>query len=572
MRTHVLLAAFVLFVRETSAQCPTTELISGTLSSYHGDWPSMSLDGRYVAFWSDAPLLPGDTNNYRDIYLLDREECTLERISLGVGGAEPDWHCVFPSISPDPDGRWVAFHSRATNLATGDGNGVEDVFVRDRLLGTTERVSVDSSGAEGNGKCTNASALSSDGRYVAFASEASNLVAGDNNNYGDIFVRDRLLGTTERVSVHTSGLEGDDWNDWAAMSHDGRYVAFCTGVAFDPNDLNGTIDIYVRDRQSSTTTRASVDATGLTGDGAGYGTSISADGRYVAFYGLTGHVPGDNNGVPDVFVKDMQTGAIERVSVGMGGAESDGVSTDATISADGNHVAFSSEATNLVVGDNNAWQDVFVYDRMTGSTEMMSVGPSGAPGNSLSGAWQVHEDGIAVSPDGQLVAFRSTASNIVPGVLGGPVVFLRDRVGATPMTYCTPKPGLACGSPAIGAAGRPQATASSGFSISAGPARQNKSGLLIYSNQGPDSAAFQGGTLCVRPPVRRTTTVNSGGASLCGGAFSIDMNAFASGGLGGNPQAFLSLPGSKVYAQFWGRDTLATGSFLSDAVCYIVCP
>jgi Tol biopolymer transport system component len=570
MKTSACLTAFVAvvpFVRDSMAQCPTTELVSGALFDYHGHTPSFSLDNRYVAFRSASVLVPGDTNGFQDVYLYDRQTCTFERVSLAHDGSEPDSHCTSPAISPD--GRFVVFLSSATNLVPSDGNMVADVFVRDRQLGTTERVSVDSSGSEGDKTCWNATAISFDGRYVAFGSEATNLVTGDGNNVEDIFVRDRQLGTTERVSVDSAGVEGMFPSDWPVISHDGRYVAFPTASKFDPNDTNGTIDIYVHDRQTNTTTRASVDVTGVNGDGAGYG-SISADGRYVAFNGGANLVPGDNNGLADIFVKDMQTGAMERI-VGLAGAEPDGFSLDATISADGNHVAFSSEAKNLVTGDGNGWQDVFVHDRTSGTTQLVSVAPDGSFGNSFSGGG-THEDAIAVSEDGGLVAFMTTASNLVPGVVGGPVVLLRDWAGATPMTYCTAKPGLACGVPAIGATGRPQATASSGFTISAGPARQNKVGLLIYSDRGPNAAAFQGGTLCIRPAVRRTTTVNSGGASLCDGTFAIDMNAFGSGALGGNPQAFLTLPGAKIYAQFWGRDTLASGSFLSDAVCYIICP
>jgi hypothetical protein len=138
--------------------------------------------------------------------------------------------------------------------------------------------------------------------------------------------------------------------------------------------------------------------------------------------------------------------------------------------------------------------------------------------------------------------------------------------------YCVAKPGLSCGVPAITAFGTPKASASSGFYLIAGPARQNKAGLVIYGNTGPNSAPFQGGTLCVNTPVRRTTTVDSGGTSLCEGEFAIDMNAFASGALGGNPQAFLTQPGTKIHAQFWGRDTQATGSFLSNGMAYTVCP
>jgi hypothetical protein len=141
------------------------------------------------------------------------------------------------------------------------------------------------------------------------------------------------------------------------------------------------------------------------------------------------------------------------------------------------------------------------------------------------------------------------------------------------VTYCTAKPGLVCGTPAISAFGMPSASSSSGYFITAGPARSNRTGLMIYTNSGRNNAAFQGGTLCVgTTPLRRTVTVDSGGFSTCDGEFAIDMNAFASGAQGGNPASFLTTVGTKVNAQWWGRDTQATGSFLSDAVEYYVCP
>jgi hypothetical protein len=139
-------------------------------------------------------------------------------------------------------------------------------------------------------------------------------------------------------------------------------------------------------------------------------------------------------------------------------------------------------------------------------------------------------------------------------------------------TYCTAKPGLLCGTPVISTVGLPDAAQASGFYIFASPANTNRSGVLVYGNTGRLAAPFQGGTLCVNTPVRRTIAVNSGGLAACSGEFSIDMNAFAAGALGGNPQAFLVTPGNTIQAQWWGRDTVASGSFLSNAVEWNVCP
>jgi hypothetical protein len=399
------------------------------------------------------------------------------------------------------------------------------------------------------------------------------LVANDMNGFEDVFLRDRVSGTTEIVSIATDGTQGNSLSFWPGISHDGRYVQFnYWGSGWDPNDVNGAGDIYRRDRQTGTTLLASSTPSGLVGDGGGYG-SLSADGQLIAFSYGANLVPGDNNGKVDVFVKDMQSGSVQRVSVDSGGNEADGQSFDAWISAEGKSVAFYSAATNLVAGDTNGWPDIFVHDIPTAVTERVSIATDGSEGNGESG-WGIQGlKAISINGDGSVVAFYSTATNLVPGfVPTAHDVFVRARGGRVPSTFCPAKAGLACGLPAIGAAGTPSASSTSGFVISAGPARQNKTGLLIYGNTGSNNAVFQGGTLCVRPPVRRTTAVNSGGASLCDGTFAIDMNAYAAGNLGGNPQAFLLLAGSKITAQFWGRDTLATGSFLSDGLIYIICP
>jgi Tol biopolymer transport system component len=181
------------------------------------------------------------------------------------------------------DGRYVAFHSEATNLVAGDTNGSEDVFVRDRVTGTTERVSIATGGAEGNGH-SSAESISADGRFVAFESQASNLVSGDTNGQADIFVRDRQTGTTERVSRATSGAQGNSLSGGPAISADGRFVAFLSfSTNLVPGDTNGHYDIFVRDRLNGTTERVSVATGGTQADGDSYSPAISADGRYVAF-------------------------------------------------------------------------------------------------------------------------------------------------------------------------------------------------------------------------------------------------------------------------------------------------
>jgi len=221
----------------------------------------LSGDGRYLAFESVASnLVPGDTNGARDIFVRDRLLGTTERLNVDSNGNQSNGNDFWaPVLAISADGRFVTFTTNATNLVAGDTNGVPDIFVRDRQLGTMERVSVDSNGLQANGE-SKESSLSRDGRYIAFRSLASNLVAGDTNGWSDIFVRDQITGTTERVSTHTNGTEGDSNNQNAAISADGRYVAFTsyatTLVATDTNYPYP--DVYLRDRVNNTTERISL--------------------------------------------------------------------------------------------------------------------------------------------------------------------------------------------------------------------------------------------------------------------------------------------------------------------------
>ncbi len=390
--------------------------------SYSGDTSlsSISGDGRYVAFDSYASnLVAGDTNGYNDVFVHDRQTGLTTRVSVDSAGNEGDAASYSPSISAD--GRYVAFYSYAANLAAGDNNSSYDVFVHDRQTGQTTRVSVDSAGNEGNASSYNAT-ISADGRYVAFESWASNLVAGDNGDILDVFVHDRQTGQTTRVSVDSAGNQGDGHSFWPSLSADGRYVAFSSyATNLVAGDNNGTLgDVFVHDRQTGQTTRVSVDSAGTQADGESAFPSISADGRYVAFYSYAGNlVAGDNNGVSDVFVHDRQTGQTTRVSVDSAGNEGNGSSYDPSISADGRYVAFDSDATNLVAGDTNGFQENFLHDRQTGQTIRLSVDSAGNEVNA--GSWYP-----SISADGRYVVFPSYASNLVPGDTNGMAdVFVR---------------------------------------------------------------------------------------------------------------------------------------------------
>jgi Tol biopolymer transport system component len=293
-----------------------------------GFHPSLSSDGRFVAFRSSATkLVAGDTNGLRDIFVHDRQTGTTERVSVDSAGAQAiDGNSLYPSLSAD--GRFVAFYSDATNLVTDDTNGFFDIFVHDRQTGTTERVSVDSAGAQAIDGDSFHPSLSSDGRFVAFRSSATNLVAGDTNGFNDVFVHDRQTGITERVSVDSAGNQAADaHSNLPSISADGRFVAFqskATNLVAD--DTNGDYDVFVHDRQTGTTERVSVDSAGGQADGSSGWPSVSANGRFVAFHSrATNLVNGDTNRRVDAFVRDRQSGRTERVSVDSPGRQTDGI-------------------------------------------------------------------------------------------------------------------------------------------------------------------------------------------------------------------------------------------------------
>ena len=242
-----------------------------------------------------------------------RAEEVTRRVSVGPGGAEGDRGGAFSTLSPG--GRFVAFASGSTNLVPGDTNDQPDVFVRDRRAGMAERVSVGPHGRQSDLSSGGDPAISADGRFVAFASSASNLVAGDTNNQEDVFVRDRWTGRTERVSVGRDGSQGDSGSAAPSLSADGRFVAFASfATNLVPNDTNGEQDGFIHDRRTGKTTRVSVATGGAEANGFNGAPKLSADGRLVAFdSGATNLVPGDTNLVTDVFVH------IRRVSRGRPG-------------------------------------------------------------------------------------------------------------------------------------------------------------------------------------------------------------------------------------------------------------
>lgn len=343
------------FVRDVAAG--RTELASvaadGTIGNGLSWYPSISGDGRYVAFMSRASnLVPGDTNGADDVFVRDRWSGHTERVSVADDGTELGSYSMYSSISGD--GRYVAF-------VTGSNSGYGDVLVRDRTAGRTILVTVGFDGTPAN-FVSEAPAISTSGRYVTYASGASNLVPGDTNNAEDIFVRDLVAGQTRRVSVGPDG-ESNAYAFLPAISGDGRYVTFTSGATNLTPESRGsqTLNLFVRDLARLTTTMVSTARDGTPGNDASFTSAMDRSGRYIVYATMaTNLVASDTSVHEEILVYDQLTRHTRLVPVGLRGAWPDGASTSASISADGRRIAFESEASNLIPGDTNHMNDVFI--------------------------------------------------------------------------------------------------------------------------------------------------------------------------------------------------------------------
>lgn len=384
----------------------------GTQANGHSYNPSISADGRFMAFESDASnLVPDDRNYYRDVFVHDRLTGQTTRVSKTANPSVYELDSKNPSISAD--GRFIAFESYSVGLVPQDTDSFRDVFLYDRLTGELSLVSVPSddlpivSGDEPS--------ISGDGRYVVFST-----------SWDGVYIRDRQTNQTSMLPQSPDGMPPNAGSRNPVISENGHIVAFeslATNLA--PGDPNTNFDIYVRDLLTGHISRLPLIGPEGLGQQYEFNSSISADGRYVAFMTNDENVvSNDDNGLWDVFVHDRQTGQTRLISVASNGTQSNGHSEEPSISADGRYVAFESSARNLdSLSELSQRLDIYVHDRWTGETRRISVTESGTLGNGFA-------QQPAISGNGRYVAYSSTSSNLVPNDTNDRFdIFVHDRIG-----------------------------------------------------------------------------------------------------------------------------------------------
>jgi RHS repeat-associated protein len=410
--------------RLVSSDPGTTLLISqsgGVQGDGDSELPAVSADGRYVAFQSAASnLVVPDPSLKDDIFVADRTTGALSLSSVSTSGVRGDGHSFGAAISAD--GRYVAFASFARNLADDITTpvGKSQIYRRDRTSGITTLVSAGLAGAGGNGSSGLGFrvAISADGQFVAYDSIATDLISPDANSRSDTFVWDAASSATTLVSLSTAGVQGDGDSSQPSLSGDGRYVAyesFATNLT--TGGTNGQGQIYVRDRTASTTTKVSISTGGAEGNAQSRNAAVSADGRFIAFDSTSTNLTADPKffaTLNDVYARDQTSGTTVRVSLDSSGLPVNGNSKDAAVSSDGTRISFTSDAS---FGPPDPADEIYVRNQTTGEVVLVSVSSAGAAGNG-------HSENSSISGDGLVTAFRSLATNLVTPPTSGRQIFV----------------------------------------------------------------------------------------------------------------------------------------------------
>ncbi|BEP11774.1 hypothetical protein acdb102_00850 [Acidothermaceae bacterium B102] len=431
-------ASLAIIVTGGAGSLVTSPVSVDTAELFHGSGVatgtvSTSANGQFVAFSSASGLAGTDANGQPDVFLRDRTAGTTALISVNTGGTATTTNGAFSlDTSISSDGTVVAFDSTAPDLVTGDTNGREDVFVRTPATPATVQASLTDTGTEPDRE-SYGPALSANGRFVAFASNATNLISTPTPEVNDgynIYLRDLTTNAITRISRATDGglpaPAAATRISAPTISPDGRYVGYTSAATnIVTGDTNGAVDAFVFDTTNNTTVRVSVGAGGVQANGASSAPSFSLDDRYAVFQSDASNlVAGDTNGKSDVFVRDLVAGTTTRVSVGNDGSQGNDSSTAPSISSDGTRVLFTSLATNLVVGDTNGVADAFVRYLGTNETVRVSVGANSVqagPGPDPS----VVVGGAALSGDGKTALFTSADALAAADTNGKPDLWAR---------------------------------------------------------------------------------------------------------------------------------------------------
>lgn len=667
-----------IFVRDLQFNTTSIESLTTMRLASNGasSQPALDSTGRYLAFRSSASNLSDlDTNAAEDIFLRDRLTGFVRRVSLTFLGQQANGSSEAPSLANGAS--LIAFQSVASNIDPNDQNAASDVFVYDLRPNSTLRASITLAASRIPGR---QASLSADGRLVAFVSSDSNLVAGDTNGYSDVFLRDRETGEVTRVSLTTGGgqINGAD-STQPFLTPDGRHVVF-TSSGSVVGWMTASTNVYLHDRQTATTTLVSMQpAVGPQFSNAQL-AHASADARFVVFSGMVASGSPYYQTYEQIYVRDRSTAVTELISrLPAPGGTPQAHSRRPRITPDGRYVVFESEATNLVSGvtatgtsvyrfdratqsmllvaagdpyagcvspsisdngrlvsfftykslvpEDTGSGDVYVKDLVQGGLQLASTTPNGS--SSLTGGTN-NNSLPTLSSDGTRIAFLSSATDLVPGLLTatsrlfvrdlingttalesisnggvpsngsiydfcwsadgtalaftdysttlmpvtwtGPEVFVRDSTPALTLVYCAAKLNSAGCAPRIDGIGQPRLSGTAPYWVVADRVINQKNGLLFYGWNG-NNVPFQGGTLCVAPPTTRTTLQNSGGlsgANDCTGTFQFDMNAWARSGADAQ-----LVPGTDVHCQYWYRDPGLVGpnkTGLSDALRFTLQP
>jgi len=484
----------------------------GSNFSFH---PRVSADGRFVTFTSYADdLVANDTNKTFDVFVFDRVAGTLERVSVASDGSEGNGESTLSEISAD--GRYVAFSSSATNLVAHDSNHHRDVFLRDRVSGTTTVVSVTNSGVLGNGD-SSVDGICADGTRISFSSVASNFDSADTNGVYDVYVRDLVAGTTTLASVTQAGVVGNDMSIGASLSGDGVHVEFFTHATNFPNaPVNG--GAYVKDLDTGNLERVDVDWNGNYPQNGALPRGISSDGSLVLFDSGEQLVLQDTNQRADAYLRDRVNSTTERVSLATGGGQiSAGYRSG--MSSDGRFIAFFAPSDDATFDDHNGFEDLIVRDRALDVSTLVSRGTLDerithdcyldAPDGGGSG-W--------ISDDGSQIVFDSDTADLVSGdSTGFADIFLRslDRHAATSAHYGTGWPGTNGAIPTLTTQAPPYRGSSLDLDIS-NSAGVATTAFVFIGYARADVATGRGGSLLVDPAVLLPLRIKAAGGKLKG--------------------------------------------------------